>query len=163
MNHIITNNEIIPSHIEDEEFFSLRVVYDSSFESNRYIGFYYGETDLLELSVNRETGLLKKLQVVVCAHYTLSDETAPVIDDAKECSLLLDFPQHNECNFFLMTVYSDGVFITLSNNPAVQYYKCGQVVYGLTADNNMSSILIAGMSETNIAHTKYELTVGVES
>lgn len=64
-NNIIIEPETVLSHIEDEEYFPIRVAYDPSIESIRLVGFYYEDTDLLEFTVDRETGAVKKMQIVV--------------------------------------------------------------------------------------------------
>ena len=160
-NSIITKPGTLLSHIEDVEYFPLRVVYDPSIESIRFVGFYYKDTDLLEFTVDRKTGSVRKLQIVVCSHFQFADgEYLP--EDANESIINLNYAQHNDCSIFKLTVVRNAVRVTVSDKTASFFSRCGQITYGMSASGELISVLVANMSAENIAHTKDELSIDIE-
>lgn len=160
-NSIITEPRTVLSHIEDEVYFPLRVVYDPSIESIRFVGFYYGNTDLLEFTVDRETGLIKKMQIVVCNHFQfVDDEYFP--EEADDAVLYLKYAQHIDCNTFRLTVFKNAVQVIVSDETASVFSRCGQVTYGISSSGELVSVIVANMSVEDIAHTKAELSIGIE-
>lgn len=160
-NHVIIEPGASLSHIEDEEYFPLRVVYDSSIESIRFVGFYYKDTDLLEFTVDRATGSVRKMQIVVCGHFQFEDDEYPP-EDADESKVYLDYPQHNDCSIFRLTVFKNAVQVVISDKTASVFSKCGQVTYGMSSSGELISVLVSDMSAKDIAHTKAELSIGIE-
>ena len=159
-NNIIIESGTILSHIEDEEYFPLRVVYDPSIESIRFVGFYYEDTDLLEFTVDRETGLVRQLQIVVCSHFQFVDkEYLP--ENADDAVIYLNYAQHIDCDIFSLTVFKNAVQVIISNKTASVFSRCGQVVYGMSSSGELVSVLVANMSSENIAHTQSELSIGI--
>ena len=160
-NNVIIEPGTVLSHIEDEEYFPLRVVNDSSIDSIRFVGFYFKDTDLLEFAVDRKTGFVRKMQVVVCSHFQFSDDEY-LPENTDESKIYLDYAQHNDCNTFKLTVFKNAVQIDISNKPASVFSKCGQVIYGMSSFGELVSVVIINMSVENIAHTKAELAIGIE-
>ncbi|MBQ3952548.1 MAG: hypothetical protein II803_00970 [Firmicutes bacterium] len=160
-NNIITKPGTILSHIENEDYFPLRVVYDPSIESIRFIGFYYKDTDLLEFTVDRETGAVKEMQIVVCSHFQFVDNEF-LTEDASEAVIHLNYAQHNDCDVFNLTVFRNAVQIIVSSQTASMFSKCGQVTYGMSAAGDLVSVLVTNMSAEDIAHTQSELSIGIE-
>ena len=160
-NNIIANPGTILSHIENEDYFPLRVVYDPSIESIRFIGFYYNDTDLLEFTVDRETGTVKEMQIVVCSHFQFVDDEF-LTEDASESVIHLDYAQHNDCDVFNLTVFRNAVQIIVSTQTTSIFTRCGQVTYGISSSGELVSVIVANMSVEDIAHTKTELSIGIE-
>lgn len=158
-NNIIIEPGTVLSHIEDEEYFPLRVVYDPSIESIRFVGFYYEDTDLLEFTVDRETGAVKKMQIVLCSHFQfVDDEYQP--EEADDAMLYFKYAQHTDCSTFQLTVFKNAVQVIVSEKNASVFSKCGQVIYGISSSGELVSVLVANMSSENIAHTRSELSIG---
>lgn len=152
----LTNTE---SHIENEDYFSLRIVYDSSVEGIRHIGFYYEDEDLLEISVNKESCMIKRIQVTLCHHYTIVDDLfdissiTPVNEEVK-----LELPDHNDCNYFNMAIYKNCVDIHLSDLKSSKYIRCGQTMFGLDQNDNIVSLIVTELTETDREHILSELS-----
>lgn len=160
MKNTIITLKNIPSHIEIEDYFSLRVVYDSSVEGICHIGFYNIDEDLLEISVNKDTGILKKIQVTICHNYKIIDtdlDISNIIPDSSD--LKFELPDHNECTAFMMEIYNDSAYIKLYQDPASRYIKCGQVLFGLSDANNIVSLIVTGLTETERTHITNELSL----
>ena len=160
-NRIIIKPGTILSHIDNEEYIPLRVVYDSSIESIHFVGFYYKDTDLLEFAVDKETGLVRKMQIVVCSHFQFVDNEYPS-EKADDAVPYLYYPQHNDCSIFRLTVYKNAVKVVISNKAVSVFFRCGQVIYGLSSSGELVSVLITNMSVKDIAHTQSELSIGIE-
>ena len=159
-NKVIVNPGSFPSHLENEMYFPLRVIYDSSIESIRFVGFYYEESDLLEFTVDKETGLIREMQIVMCSHFQfIDDDYQPA--EANTSLISLDYAQHNDCNTFDFTVFNNAFYIIISNETATAFYKYGQVTYGISDSGELVSILVDDLSSVDIAHTREELLLGV--
>ncbi len=159
-NTVIIEPGTILSHIENEEYFPLRVVYNSSIDSIRYVGFYYKDTDLLEFAVDRETGLVRIMQIVVCSHFQYMDDEY-MTGDADNAKVYLDYAQHNDCSNFKLTVFKNAVQIIISDKTASEFFICGQITYGVSSSGELISVLISNMSAEEITHTKTELLIGI--
>ena len=156
-NNIITEPGTLLSHIEDEEYFPLRVVYDPSIESIRYVGFYFGDTDLLEFTVDRKTGLVRKMQIVVCSHFQFVDEEY-LPEETADAVLYFNYAKHTDCSTFRLTIFNNSVQVIISDINASVFYRCGQVIYGLSSTGELISVLVTDMSAEDIAHTQSELS-----
>lgn len=160
MSSIMVHSGALNSFIELEEYFALKVVYDPSVESTRYVGFYYRDTDLLELSVDRETGKIKKLQIVICNHFDMVDECLQSTGSFEEGRITFHLPQHNECDTFNVLVYRDAIKIILSSRPTQRIIKCGHVLFGLSDDDRLTAVSVINMSSDEINHAVDELKAG---
>ncbi len=148
------------SYIKNEDFFSLRVVYESSSENIQHIGFYNGDEDLLELSVDKDSGLLQKLQITICHHFSIDDSPFDIgkINTTDE-EISLELPDHNECNTFYMHVFNNCAVISLSDNKPTKHVLCGQVLFGIDDANNILSIIVTDLTTDDINHIKNELSL----
>ena len=160
-NTVIIKPGTVLSHIENEEYFPLRVVYNSSIDSIRFVGFYYKDTDLLEFTVERETGLVRKMQIVVCSHFQFVDAEY-MAEDTETAKVYLNYAQHNDCSNFRLTVFKNAVQIIVSDKIASAFCKYGQVTYGVSSSGELISVLISNLSADDITHTKAELLIGIE-
>ena len=154
-------SNIIDLHVVNEDYFPVKAVYDPYVGSNEYVGFYFGDTDLLEFSADRETGSIKKITLVLCNHYEVLDTDFQSATVCESGSISLDLPQHNECDSFIVRVYRNAVDILLSQTTVQRIVKCGQVLFGLSDDNELVSVTFIEMSETDVAHTIEELNQGM--
>lgn len=148
----------IASQIENEDFFSLRVTYNSSSENIQHIGFYNGNEDLLELIVDKDSGLLQRIQLTLCNHYSFDD--TPLDTGSFELNdeeVYLELLDHIECGSFNMNVYNNCAAIKLSDITPLKYVKCGQVVFGLDDSKNILSIIVTELTIDNINHIRNEL------
>ena len=145
------------SHIECEEYFPLRVVFDSSIGENRFVGFYCGEDSLLEFTVSRETNAVKKLQIVTCRDYKINDTNLVLPQHHKSGCIHLANSQHNDCDLFSMSIYADGIVINISQKDISKYYAMGQVLFGVGEDNELISLVITNLSVDERSHAIVEL------
>lgn len=160
-NTIVIKPGTILSHIENEDYFSLRVIYNPSIDSIRFVGFYYGDTDLLEFTVDRMTGLIREMQIVVCSHFQIVDEEY-FPEETDDAILYFKYPQHTDCSAFQLTVFKNAVRVIISDEAASVFSRCGQVIYGMSSSGELVSVLVTNMSAEDIAHTQSELSIGIE-
>lgn len=160
MNYFSFSEGAMHSQIECEAYFPLRVVYDPSSEQSHFVGFYFKDTDLLEFTVNKTDGLLKKMQIVLCGHYSRLSGPYIVPNAANESCVYLNHPQHNDCRHFFMKIYTNCIQIELSDISASEYHKCGQVLFGVDQEQHLVSVIVTQMSPAEIAHTVQELQLG---
>ena len=138
-------------------------MYDSSIENTKYVGFYFDDTDLLEFSVDKNTNIIKKFQLVVCNHFKLFDEDLLPASSFEEGCIAFNLPPHNDCDVFKAHIYNNAVKIILSSKPVCKIIKCGQVLFGLSKEDNLVDVSVAEMSAQNISHTIKELSLETEN
>ena len=73
----------------------------------------------------------------------------------------MDLPQHNDCDSFSARVFRNAVNIVLSNESVKRTIKCGQVLFGLSCDNDLVSVTVVEMTADEVAHTIEELNLGI--
>ena len=156
MNSIILSDSA--SRFENEEYFPIRVVFDSSVEGIKHAGFYNGDEDLLEIAYDKETGKLKTIQIVICHNYSIidSDYSLPVscLGSDGDAIAVVD---HFECPCFGMQIYNDCIVVTVSDHMISQYIRCGQVLFGIDEDKRIVSVIVSCLSKANVAHCIEEL------
>ncbi len=159
MKRIYLDQKELKSYIECEEYFPLRVVYDKSSGNTDFVGYYYSDSGLLEFDVNRENNHIKQMQIVNCDKYGFVDADGPCPDDFEEGALCIPLPSHNDCDIFYVTVYRDSMEISISTEPAVKYFKSGQVIFGISSKEHLVSVLVTNMTAAEVKHAKNELDI----
>lgn len=159
MNNIKVKLNNSNSHIEHEDYFPLRVVYDVKTNEIHHVGFYNEDEDLLELAVANNSGALKHLQVSICHHYSTVDACFDYnnLNTIGE-DLVIQLSDHNNCNVFDMTIYNNCIDIKLSNNEATHFVKSGQVLFGLNNSNSISRVVVTDVSKADVDHVINELS-----
>ena len=155
MNSVSLVNKNLDLHIVNEDYFALKVVNDPSIESTKYVEFCFGDTDLLEFSLDRTNNTIKKFLLVLCNHFEVLDEEYRLDAACETGCILLDLPQHNDCDSF------SAVNIVLSNESVKRTIKCGQVLFGLSCDSDLVSVTVVEMTADEVAHTIEELNLGI--
>lgn len=157
MSNIVFTNIPRISQVECEEYFPLRVVFDPSIGDTQFVSFYGGENNMLEFSVNSNTNLIKKLQVVTCKDYEVLEDNLSIPSVAQYGSVCLMYPQHNNCDIFSLSVYKNGIHIALSSKVASGYYAMGQILFGMGNDGSLVSLIVTNLTADEISHTIFEL------
>ena len=147
----------ISSHFEKEGYLPIKIVFDSSYENIRHIGFYYEDTDLAEFTVDRTNGMVKKFVLVQCTNYSFSNHSMEIPKIEKTGALTLNYDSKFDCKSFSATVFSDGVIIELSDMKADSFCKCGQLILGFDSRKRILSIYITELSKDEIEHIIFEL------
>ena len=156
MNNLSFNEIDQVSCVECIEYFPLKVVFDPSFGGNHFIGFYGGDNNLLEFTVS-SANTVKRLQVVSCKNYEIIDSNFAPPHPAQSGCINLNYPQHNDCDSFKMSVYTDCIDIRISTKSATKYYAMSQVMFGMDDNEELVSLIITNLSHEEIAHTIFEL------
>ena len=150
----------LPSHIENEVYFPLRVVYNTATYDVRHAGFYKGSTDLLELAIAGDPGVIKYILLTICHHYSISDscfDYSSIVPSDDE--VILRLTDHNKCSVFHMDVYNNCAVIRLTKTGPSRYIKCGQVLFGIDGTNNICLLIVTDLTDDNIRHTVNELEI----
>ena len=161
MNSVSLKNSDLELHVLNEDYFALKVVNDSSVESTKYVEFCFGDTDLLEFSLDRESNIIKKFLLVLCNHFEVLDMDFCSYTDCESGCISIDLPQHNDCNSFSVRVYRNAVDIVLSNESVKRTIKCGQVLFGLSCDSDLVKVTVIEMAADEVEHTVEELKLGI--
>ena len=161
MNSVSLVNKNLDLHIVNEDYFALKVVNDPSIESTKYVEFCFGDTDLLEFSLDRTNNTIKKFLLVLCNHFEVLDMDFCSYTDCESGCISIDLPQHNDCNSFSVRVYRNAVDIVLSNESVKRTIKCGQVLFGLSCDSDLVKVTVIEMAADEVEHTVEELKLGI--
>ena len=161
MNSVSLKNTDFGLHVLNEDYFALKVVNDPSVGSTKYVEFCFGDTDLLEFSLDIESNIIKKFLLVLCNHFDILDMDYCTDTVCESGCISIDLPQHNDCNSFSVRVYRNAVDIVLSTESVKQTIKCGQVLFGLSCDNDLVKVTVVEMTADEVEHTVEELKSGI--
>jgi len=150
------NNNKIESNIVLKEFFPLIVSFSDVELNNSFIEFNYKDTDMVELSVNSKTHIIKQLTLTLVNHYSFIDECTP-IPDYEEGAIFITGPHKTECSSFLVSVYNDGLIINMSQSLPKLFYKCGNIIFAFSAHDELSAIYIVDLKQEELNHVRNEL------
>ena len=154
---VLSNNG---SHIKNEDYFPLSILYDTMTEEVRHAGFYKDDDDLLEIAVAKDSGEIKTIQITICHHYSVMDSCFDYSDiELAEDDVCFQLPDHIECPGFNMIIYKNSIVIKLANITPVKHIKCGQVLFGIDDANNIGLLVVTSMTESDIDHTINELSL----
>ena len=157
MNKITFYDNNQTSRLELEDYFPLRVVFDSAIGNNRFIGFYSGDKNLLEFSVDRQSGILRKFQIVTCENYQIIDSERSIPAPSKTGTVAFNYSPHNDCDTFVLSTYNNCIEISLSSDAVFEYYAVGQVLFGVNQNNNLISVIVTEATKEELSHLIYEL------
>ena len=76
--------------------------------------------------------------------------------DAEEGIVVVDMPKRSDYGNLWVTVYDDGLLIRVVDKQPVRYVRMGDVVFGVSADDDLASILLTSMSPEEISHARAE-------
>lgn len=154
MNIYITNN-VKKSNFIFEEYFPIIIKYDFEEINNDYLEFSYQDSDLLEFSLNKDSKELKKITLSLCNHFEINNENYQ-IPETSESTIFISDTGKVECELFILSLYDNCALIKLDSNNTCTYYKSGNVIFGLTADNSISEIIFT-LTQSEYNHIKFEL------
>ncbi|MEE0028432.1 MAG: hypothetical protein U0J70_12640 [Atopobiaceae bacterium] len=80
------------------------------------------------------------------------------IPDAEEGIVVVDMPKHVDCTDLWVTAFNDGLTIRVVDKLPVRYVRMGNVMFGVSADDDLTSILLTSMSPEEISHARAELS-----
>lgn len=158
MNYSFDKNKTVSSQFIQEDYFPVIIEFSNEELNNRFIEFNYQDSDMFELSVDPNTFELKRFLLTLCNHYALEDASM-VIPEYEEGVIYIMGPTSTECPMFEVTVYDNGLRIVTSSETASRYLKCGHLIFALTENNSLASLLITDITPDNLSHVKTELTM----
>ena len=144
------------SYFKAEEYFPAMVIYSEEELNNRFLGFYYKNTDFFELQVHYDTFALKSFVFTACKHFTIHN-TVLHIPEYEEGIITVRGPKRTEYDKFMAHVFTDGLRIDLSDQPAVRHLKCGQLIFAIDASNVLVTLYVVNLTESDIKHVVFEL------
>jgi len=141
-----------------EEYFPIKVCVNNYIDNIKYIQYEKDEYNMLELTLNRTTNEFYRLQLVIGNAFTIVDEALTPVNNFAEGITVFNTPEVTKTSRFDLLIYSNGVEIVLSNDPAYTWFKTGNVLFGLNADNKLSLIRIINLTADERQHIIDELT-----
>ncbi len=117
-----------------------------------FIGWYRGDTDLLELQVDPSSGAVCQVTLTLGAHSVFAGGALEV-PEAQEGLLVPAWPREFLTDTMCVSVYDDGVSIRLSAKLPARYVRSGDVIFGIAADEELTDILLVRLTAEQVAHT----------
>lgn len=153
---IISDNERIAAVVLDE-YFPIKAVFSDKIEDLAHIGFYRSNTDLLELTLDRGSGELRSIVLTLCKTYTVKEDCLSLkgVSEIEEAAIYA--PSRVDCDYFSVSVYKDGVYVTLLKQAPTSMIKCRNLVFMLSGGVNIAGIAVTGMTAAEISHCITEL------
>ena len=139
-----------------ENFFAAIAVLGDELDYVRFVGLY-SEDDLVELQFDPDAMSALQVTLTNCHHFDSRAEAMPV-PDAEEGLLVVDMPKHVDCTDLRVIVFDDGLTIRVVDKLPISYVRMGDVLFGVSADNDLTSILLTGMSPEEVSHARAELS-----
>lgn len=146
-----------------EEYFPAVLEISGSSEelNNHFIEFKYKNTDMCEFAVHRETHAIKRFTLALCNHYAIIEGNLSV-PDSPDGALMIDGPDTAECKTFMVSIYSDGMIIKLSDDNPSYYYRTGNLILALTENNELTDVYLVNLSKAELTHVKNELNLAAQ-
>ncbi|MDO5296992.1 MAG: hypothetical protein Q4F00_10280, partial [bacterium] len=119
MDYTFDTAQKITSHFLAEEYFPAMIIYSEEELNNRFLGFYYKDSDFFELNVHYDTFALKSFIFTACNHFSVHNTALP-IPKYDEGIITVRGPKRTEYDIFMAHVFTDGLRIDLSDKPAVR-------------------------------------------
>lgn len=139
-----------------EDFFAAIAVLGDELDYVKFVGLY-NEDDLVELQLDPDAMLVSQVTLTSCHHFDNRAEAMPV-PDAEEGIAVVDMPEHVDCTDLRVIVFDDGLAIRVVDKLPISYVRMGDVLFGVSADNDLTSILLTGMSPEEVSHARAELS-----
>lgn len=145
------------SQCQMEDYFPLIVLFDTNYDIPQHMGFYYEDTDLLEVVLDNKDNMVRKIMLVICQHFTVRNENINTSNfHCIKGTLAMKIPDRTECDSFSVTLFNNGVKISVSANHAQTHFQMGQVIFGFDKEENLVE-LVCLLSEKELFHCKTEL------
>ena len=149
-------NEIIATTVTNDPYLLLEIIFGDEIDTYHHMGFYYEDTNLLEIGTDFYTKRIGRIVLVDCEEH-FENSSKLIKPSCSEGTLFYEMPRQIECDIFRMDLFDDGVKFRLSSSDVVEYIKCGCVFFGFGAIDEIVEIIVADLSEKNIAHIKESL------
>jgi hypothetical protein len=160
--YITTNHKTTSSKIVVEDYFALIVDFGEQKELVKHYRIYKGDTNFIEFEANYETGECLRMKLELCESYSIKDASL-ILPEAKSGNLVFsggDILKKGTCELrakqFNMTLFADGLHISLSENASTSLMKSGNVVFGLSGEN-LNEIFVGMLNKDELSHLMMEL------
>lgn len=156
MNYTFDTTTNIKSRFISEDYFPAIVQFSPEELNNHFIEYSYNDTDMFELVVDSENGIIKQFTLTLCNHFKEQDINMS-IPDAKEGSIYFNDTTDVQCDLFVLSIYKDGLHISISDKSAYTFLKCGQLIFALDDTDSLISLYITNLSSDDISHVLREV------
>ena len=145
--------QTIDTVVTNDPYLVLEINFGDEADTYRHMGFYYGDTNLLEIGTDFHSKRIGRMVLVDCEeHFEKSGKlTKP---SCPEGVLYYEMPRKIECDIFRMDLFDDGVKFRLSPSDAVEHIKCGCVYFGFGSADEIVEIIVAELSREDMTHIR---------
>lgn len=148
----ILDEKAVSRYVFDDYLPAVVTINDSPDYVN-FVAYYRGNTDIVELQTIPSTKAVCQVTLTACAHVSISTEHM-LLPEAAAGLLSVDLPRDTVNDTLNVTIYSDGIEIQLSSKIPFAYVQCDNVIFGISAEDDVTSVLLANLNEGEVSHTK---------
>jgi len=159
LNYSFINNQTLSSAFIAEDYFPIIIRYSDEELNNRFAEYSYKDSDMFELVSDSKTGIIKQFTLTLCNNYKMENAKL-VLPEYIEGVLCVQGNEPVACDMFCTHIYSDGVKVCISEKESVKHMKCGHLILSFTEEDELTTVYIVNLSETEINHVKAELSEG---
>lgn len=139
-----------------DDYFAAIAVLGKELDYVRFVGLYQGD-DLIELQLDPDSMTVSQITLTSCRHFDVFSGPMPV-PAAEEGVLAVAMPKRAKYSDLWMTVYDDGLLIRVVDKLSARYVRAGDVVFGVSCDEDLTSILLTNMTSEEVSHARAELS-----
>lgn len=158
MNYSFYDCKTTHSRFIHEDYFPVIIEFSDEELNNLFMEFTFEDSDMFELAVNPKTYALKRFSLTLCNHYEFKNDDLK-LPEYEEGVIHITGPITNKCPSFKAYVYKNGIEITISSEIATKHLKSGHLIFALTENNELTSVLITDLTPDDLHHVKTELTI----
>jgi hypothetical protein len=157
---IKVNKKSVDSQYVVDDYIPAIIVIGKECNDVRFVEWHRDDTGLLELQLDSSSGEICQVTLTASAHNSFSEGRLPIPETVEEGTLIPDLPRETEASCMSVAVYSDGVSIQLLPKIPMRFVRSGDVVFCISADDDIAGILLTNLTKPQLGHTK-DILAGV--
>ncbi len=143
----------VESHYVSDPYLPAVAVIGEECDFVEFVSYCRGDCGLVELQVSRSEGTVCQVTLTLCDWF----EVRPghlFVPDAVEGLLAIEDGRRIESDSLFVTVYDDGLDLSLSGKIPMSYVRSGDVIFGISADGEVCKVLLANQTGDETEHEK---------
>lgn len=143
----------VESHYVSDPYLPAVAVIGEECDFVEFVGYCRGDCGLAELQVSRGEGTICQVTLTLCDWFEVRSGHLSV-PDAVEGLLAIEGGHRIESDSLFVTIYDDGLDLALSGKIPMSYVRSGDVIFGISADEEVCKVLLVNQANNETEHAK---------